>query len=94
MVDARCISGRSLLLDVDEDTSLGAVQKTLCAAFGQKFPAIKASITVGETTYDEFIQTPFRTCGEGGVVHVTFSQTDDPLFYDLLDRKPKHAWLR
>ena len=81
------------VIDVKQDTSLGKVQKTLCRAFRQRFPASKATIVIDDQTFDEFIQRPFASCSEGSSVHVRFSDTDDPLFYDLLDRNPKHKWL-
>ena len=81
-------------LEVFEDTCLGAVQRILCRHFQQRFPFSKASLTIENETYDEFIQEPFRTCRDGAVVHVCFDDTDDPLFYDLLDRNPNHKWLQ
>ena len=94
LVEVQGMAGKVAQIDVTVDTFLGGVQKALCLAFGQRFPATKATLTVDGETYDEFIQKPFRACGEGAAVCVSFAQTDDPFFYDLIDRNPKHQWLR
>ena len=55
--------------------------------FRQRFPAKKANLIANGTIFDEFIQQPFHCCKDGDLVTVVFSDTDDPYFYDLFDRK-------
>ena len=94
LVEVQGMAGKVAQIEVGFHTPLGQVQKALCSAFGQQFPAMKAMVGVGNEVFDEFIQTPFRTCTEGAVVCVSFALTDDPFFYDLIDRNPMHQWLR
>ncbi len=87
-------SGKLLIVDVSEDTFLGALQKPLCGYFGQRFPFMKAVLVVENEEFDEFFSKPFSKCSEGGSAVVTFREnTDDPFFYDLFDRNPNHKWL-
>ena len=76
---------------VDQDTCLRNMQVLLCKLCRKSFPAMKASLIVGETVYDEFIQVPFRQCSGTVEATVTFSRTDHPFLYDLRDRKQKKA---
>ena len=85
---------QAALVDVQSDTPLGAMQKMLCRIFGQRFPVKKATLTTQGHTFDEFAQQPFSSCSEGVSLEVKFCDTDDPFFYDLLDRNPRHHWLR
>jgi hypothetical protein len=85
---------QAALVDVQFDTPLGALQKTLCRLFGQRFPVKKATLSTQGETFDEFNQEPFSSCSEGVSLEVKFCDTDDPFFYDLLDRNPRHHWLR
>ncbi len=73
--------------------SLADVQREICHIFSQSFPAMKATVSVGGKKYDEFVQTPFRSCSEGEVIEVSFSKTDDPFFYDVADRKGRKRTL-
>ena len=46
--------------------------------------------TADGVRYDEFLQLPFGDCVEGKVFDVEFMSTDDPYFYDKIDRaRPK-----
>ena len=89
---AHC-SGEIATLDVASDPRLGACQKQLCKIFKQRFPLFMASVRVGGELYDEFEQQPFLSCGENDTIDVSFAPTDNPIFYDLIDRAPNHAWL-
>ena len=44
-------------LSVTEGTQLRHIQEDLCRAFGQRFPAMKATVSVGENVYDDFGDT-------------------------------------
>ena len=73
-------------MNVATDISLRDVQRELCALFHQRFPFMKASLTINDATYDSFQDMPFAEHAAGSTFAVTFSQTDDPYFYDLADR--------
>ncbi len=72
-------------------SSLGDAQQQLCRAFRRRFPAMKAVLmTADGVKYDEFLQLPFENCVEGEIFDVIFMNTDDPYFYDKMDRaRPK-----
>ena len=72
---------------VQKNASLRDVQKDVCRMFRQRFPAKKARLIANGANFDEFIQKPFHRSKEGDIVTVLFSDTDDPYFYDLFDRK-------
>ncbi len=47
-------------------------------------------MTADGVKYDEFLQLPFANCVEGEIFDVIFMNTDDPYFYDKMDRaRPK-----
>ena len=87
LLEVQGMAGKVAQIEVGFHTPLGQVQKALCLAFGQRFPATKATLTVDGETYDEFIQKPFHRCKEGDNIIVRFNDTDDPYFYDWFDRK-------
>ena len=70
-----------------KDAQLRYVQQELCGLFRRRFPATKASIRTSKATYDSFADQPFLSCEDGERVEVIFSETDDPFFYDLADRR-------
>ena len=72
---------------VSKNASLRDVQKDVCRMFHQRFPAKKARLIANGANFDEFIHQPFHRSKEGDIVTVLFSDTDDPYFYDLFDRK-------
>ena len=76
----------SKLLPVNPGATLGGVQATLCKAFGQRFPAMRANVVCRGVKYDEFRDHPFALLLPGEGVGVEFSATDDPFFYDVADR--------
>jgi hypothetical protein len=51
---------QAALVDVQFDTPLGALQKTLCRLFGQRFPVKKATLTTQGETFASSINNPFR----------------------------------
>ena len=73
---------------VHKNTSPRGVQKDVCRMLHQRFPAKKAKLIANGTRFGDFTQLPFRFCKEGDIVIVLFSDTDDPYFYDLRDRRP------
>ena len=73
-------------LEVQPQTALRDLQFALCRHFGQQFPAMKATLVVGNRTFTEFEDKPF--CSGETEATVVFMQTDDPYFYDLRDRRP------
>ena len=74
--------------EVQRAARLSIVQHRLCKLFGQRFPKMKASLTVRGTCFDDFLEQPFLEASHGDIVNVTFERTDDPYFYDLADRMP------
>ena len=79
--------GPESLCTVPRTSSLGDVQQQLCRIFRRRFPATKAVLqTAGGVRYDEFLQLPFKNCVEGEIFDVIFASTDDPYFYDKMDR--------
>ena len=67
---------------------LRELQKYLCRAFKERFPAMMATITVSGKRFDDFNEQPLMNCSDGQLILIEFAQTDDPYFYDLADRKP------
>ena len=85
----RC--GEDQVCDVPRGSSLRDVQKLLCRVFRQRFPAMKAILTIDGVTYDQFYKFPVFVQDAICIVH--FIETDDPFFYDLADRKGiKPTW--
>ena len=79
--------GPESLCTVPRASSLGDVQQQLCRIFRRRFPAMKAVLqTAGDVRYDKFLQVPFKNCVEGEIFDVIFASTDDPYFYDKMDR--------
>jgi len=70
-----------------------AIQRQLCADFGKSFPALKAELAFEGSAFDEFDSLPFKNCPEDATFQVIFRETDDPYFYDLMQRKGKHMTL-
>ena len=71
------------------------IQYELCGLFRRRFPAMKASVrTVNGKTYDSLGDQPFLDCADGEKVEVIFSDTDDPYFYDLEDRRAPKITLK
>ena len=63
------------------------LQQSLCTFFQQPFPKKLAKIQVYDKTYDDFMDYPFENViGEEIEVTVTFEDTTDPYFYDMMDR--------
>ena len=87
-----CVSsGEIQELAVQSEASLREMQLLLCRICRKSFPAMKATLIVGENVYDEFMQVPFQDCSGSVEATVTFNRTDDPYFYDLRDRRQKQA---
>jgi hypothetical protein len=81
------LSGDACRLAVSASTTLRDVQQGLCHFFRRPFPAMKATLVIDGRSYSEFDDLPFRQLpSEASVV---FSATDDPFFYDVMDRRPK-----
>ena len=90
----RTISGKDVAVDVSRDASSASVQRKICGLFYQRFPTLKASFVIGDRCFDEFLHKPFFDCDDNIVACVVFEETDDPFFYDLIQRKPDHPFLR
>ena len=84
----RQLNGEMREIAVDPSASLRELQALVCKIFRKRFPAMKATLVVGDDVYDEFIQVPFRGCSGSVEAIITFADTDDPYFYDLRDRCP------
>ncbi len=65
-----CYGERRAELSMERGAQLRDVQQDLCRLFGQRFPWMKASLTIGGVTYDEFIHYPFADFQEE-VLHIT-----------------------
>ena len=72
--------------DIQRDSSLADVQQLLCRLYRQSFPAKKAVLTLEGNKYDVFVRSPFKHSNDGVTVEVEFVDTDDPFFYDKVDR--------
>ena len=79
-------------MDVTKSISLRDLQKRLCTAFRQRFPAMKADLVIRGKRWDCFHQMPLVDCEHGEEIETIFAPTDDPYFYDLADRRgPKET---
>ena len=74
-------------LSVQRTGSLGGAQSALCHAFRQRFPVMQAYVTCRGEKYDEFSDQPFKLLLQGEGVAVEFVLTDNPYFYDIVDRR-------
>jgi hypothetical protein len=84
-VDAGCAT-----LAVERNASLRECQRELCKLFKKAFPKHKASLVfTGARVYDDFMDRPFRRCAPTDEAVVVFTETDDPYFYDVFDRRGK-----
>ena len=80
-------SANSLTLELPKTTQLKDLQQTLCVFFNKPFPKKLAKVKVYSKIYDEFQEYPFGdVLGEEIQVSVTFEDTTNPYFYDLMDR--------
>ena len=53
-------------LEADPEMRLRDLQKILCVTFQQRFPKMKAAVTLGGETYDDFNDKPFAAGAEVG----------------------------
>jgi len=74
-------------LSVQRTGSLGGAQSALCHAFRQRFPVMQAQVSCRGEKYDEFSDQPFKLLLQGEGVAVEFVLTDNPYFYDVVDRR-------
>ena len=80
-------SVNSLTVQLAKTTQLKDIQQTLCTFFKQPFPQKLAKVKIHSKVYDEFQEYPFEdVIGEDIQASVTFQNTTDPYFYDLVDR--------
>ena len=68
-------------------TQLRYLQQQICRAFGQGFPVMAATLTIGEEVYDDFGHVPFAAGPPCGPCIVAFVQSSDMFWYDYRDRK-------
>ena len=87
------VGGYSVSRDHPRDTTSRAIQRQLCADFGRAFPASKVVLVLNNFVFDDFECLPFRDCPEDATFQVVFIATDDPYFYDLMQRKGTHLTL-
>jgi len=86
----RAVSGLSETITVNKNASLRDCQQELCKLFKKAFPKHKASLVfTGARIYDDFMDRPFRRCAPTDEAVVVFTETDDPYFYDVFDRRGK-----
>ena len=79
-------------MDVSKSVPLRDLQKPLCTAFRQRFPAMKADLVIRGKRWDCFHQMPLVDCEHGEEIEIIFEPTDDPYFYDVADRRgPKET---
>jgi len=77
-----------------KEARLRDVQQELCGLFRRPFPTMMACVRTENKTYDSFGDQPFLSCEDGESVEVIFSDTDDPYFYDLEDRRAPKITLK
>jgi hypothetical protein len=77
-----------LSMMLSKTIQLRDVQQDLCSFFKQSFPKKMAKVKVYNRTYDDFMEYPLEDAiGEEIEATVTFEDTKDPYFYDVIDRK-------
>ena len=74
-------------LSVRREATLRDVQKQLCTMFRRPFPKTKCLLDVAGVQYEDFIEKPFEVCVDFTPCRIYFEPTDDPYFYDLVDRR-------
>ena len=74
-------------LSVQRTGSLSGAQSAICHAFRQRFPVMQAQVSCRGEKYDEFSDQPFKLLLQGEGVAVEFVLTDNPYFYDVVDRR-------
>ena len=72
---------------VRREATLREVQKQICSVYRQPFPKNKCVLVVDGVRYEDFIEKPFEDVPELALCTVQFHVTDDPYFYDFMDRK-------
>ena len=86
----RTVGAGCATLAVERNASLRECQRELCKLFKKAFPKHKASLVfTGARVYDDFMDRPFRRCAPTDEAVVVFTETDDPYFYDVFDRRGK-----
>ena len=61
MLKVRCChAARQETISVERRSQLRSLQKTLCRLFGERFPLMKACVTIDGILWDEFGDTPFE----------------------------------
>ncbi len=89
-VAVTCVSleGATVHLTFQRHTTLRAMQKQLCAAFGKNYPYTAAAVCVGEEAFSDFEDVPFRLASNYETVNVIFTrQISDPYGYVEISRK-------
>ena len=90
MVTVTCISleGASVELNFPRHTTLRAMQKPLCSAFGKNWPYSAAAVCVDEEAFSDFEHVPLRAAKDFDKANVGFTrQISDPYGYDQISRK-------
>mmetsp|Transcript_112195 Transcript_112195/g.312263 ORF Transcript_112195/g.312263 Transcript_112195/m.312263 type:complete len:298 (+) Transcript_112195:65-958(+) len=72
---------------VDRHTFLRDLQRSLCTAFHQHFPAKAANLEVDGDVFDDFRSMPFAKSRPDTLASVSFSNTSDMYFVDLCFRR-------
>ncbi len=89
-VAVTCVSleGATVHLVVQRQATLRAMQKQLCAAFGNNYPYTAAAVCIGEEAFSDFEDVPFRLASNYETVNVIFTrQISDPSGYVEISSK-------
>ena len=82
------LEGTCVHLTFQRHTTLKAMQKQLCSAFGKNFPHAAAVLCVGAKAYSDFEDVPLLEAVNHETANVTFvRQLTDPSGYDQISRK-------
>ena len=82
------LEGVSVILDFPRRTTLKAMQKQLCSAFGKNYPYTAAYLSIGTKGYSDFDATPLLEAVNGDTANITFvRQIADPSGYVEVARK-------
>ena len=82
------MQGASSMLRCHRYATLRSLQRDICSLFGKNFPFWGASVCIGNQTFSDGDNAPFRCAVDGDTATVIFSrQQTDPSGYDFVQRR-------
>jgi len=91
MIAARfghCGYTTAIVMTLPKRIQLRDIQQDICSLFRQSFPKKMAKVKVYDKMYDDFADYPFEdVIGEVIECTITFVDSKDPYFYDVIDRQ-------